>query len=397
MKNAKDCYNMSESETNQFYSRLPLNRIPISKLVAEEEYFYKLPSSWYVIITDIKGSTKAVAAGLHQIVNLIATGSIIAALNIGIKKEVSIPFFFGGDGATILVPPSILDSTLQALREHSHNASENFNLDLRVGQVPVSEIYQNDQKILLAKACLGKNFAIPVILGNGLKYAEKVIKGRAFNFTKPTNGASMLNLEGMECRWDQIKPPQSTFEIVCLLVDVKDAEKHAPVFKKVLKKIDEIYGSPEQRNPISVSKLKLKATPKRIIHEMRTKLGRFQWSYLIKNFLLTFFGFVYFRFDKEGKAYLHKLVELSDTLVLDGRINTVISGTTKQRILLTTELERLEKDGDLFFGMHVSRESVMSCYVRNRDDQHIHFIDGSQGGYTQAASMLKKKLNTLGG
>ncbi|MFT5165733.1 MAG: hypothetical protein ACI8P3_000961, partial [Saprospiraceae bacterium] len=40
----------------------------------------------------------------------------------------------------------------------------------------------------------------------------------------------------------------------------------------------------------------------------------------------------------------------------------------------------------------VSQESVMSCYVRNRDDQHIHFVDGSQGGYTQAAIMLKKKL-----
>ncbi|MFT5385627.1 MAG: hypothetical protein ACI81W_003035, partial [Saprospiraceae bacterium] len=64
----------------------------------------------------------------------------------------------------------------------------------------------------------------------------------------------------------------------------------------------------------------------------------------------------------------------------------------RQRVSLTNELEQLEKEGDLYFGLHVSQESVMSCYVRNRDDQHIHFVDGSQGGYTQAAIMLKKKL-----
>jgi len=28
------------------------------------------------------------------------------------------------------------------------------------------------------------------------------------------------------------------------------------------------------------------------------------------------------------------------------------------------------------------------------DEQHIHFVDGSEGGYTMAAGMLKKKLYT---
>jgi hypothetical protein len=34
----------------------------------------------------------------------------------------------------------------------------------------------------------------------------------------------------------------------------------------------------------------------------------------------------------------------------------------------------------------------MSCYVRDRRDEHIHFIDGIGGGYTMAATVLKKKL-----
>jgi len=43
------------------------------------------------------------------------------------------------------------------------------------------------------------------------------------------------------------------------------------------------------------------------------------------------------------------------------------------------------------FGLHSSPESVITCYVRNRIEGHIHFVDGSSGGYTHAASMLKGK------
>jgi Protein of unknown function (DUF3095) len=37
-------------------------------------------------------------------------------------------------------------------------------------------------------------------------------------------------------------------------------------------------------------------------------------------------------------------------------------------------------------------DHVMLCYVHNVDDGHIHFVDRSEGGYTQAAKMLKRKL-----
>ncbi len=383
---------MSMQTNDQFYGALPLNQIPVTHLLAEEHLFHRIPEDWHIIVTDIKGSTKAVKSGMQQIVNLIASGSIIAALNIGRTANISVPFFFGGDGATLLVPNSILSFTMLALKEHSKNAKRNHKIDLRVGYLPVTEVYNNNHQLLLSKGCLGGSFAIPVVLGNGLKYAEDVIKSQQFEVPDVAPEESILNLEGMECRWDRIKPPDGAQEIVCLLVEVKEQERHAEIFKKVLDQIEMIYGSQDQRNPISIPKLKLKATPARIAKEMQVRLGKFQWSYLIKQFFITLFGFAYFRFYQTGKNYLNKLVELSDTLVLDGRINTVITGTASQRERLTKALEEIEKEGDIFFGLHVSEESVMSCYVRNREDQHIHFVDGSQGGYTQAAGMLKKKL-----
>ena len=106
------------------------------------------------------------------------------------------------------------------------------------------------------------------------------------------------------------------------------------------------------------------------------------------------YAFVYFR-TEGGKKYLQQLVEMSDTLVIDGRINTVITGTEKQRLALQEALNRLENNGEISYGIYVSGESVMSCYVRDFEDEHIHFVDGADGGYTKAAGVLKQKLKAM--
>ncbi len=45
--------------------------------------------------------------------------------------------------------------------------------------------------------------------------------------------------------------------------------------------------------------------------------------------------------------------------------------------------------------MHITNDSIMSCYIENKEEKHIHFVDGTEGGYTSAAIMFKlKKLNS---
>jgi hypothetical protein len=163
------------------------------------------------------------------------------------------------------------------------------------------------------------------------------------------------------------------------------------VFQKVMNKMDDLYGPPSNRQPISIARLKFKTTFG-LVTEMRARLGRIKILALCKNWLVNLGALVYFRTQK-GKTYLKRLVEMSDTLVLDGKINTVISGTTKQRSDLQQFLDELERSGEIIYGLHVSTDSVMSCYVRDLQDDHIHFVDGSEGGYTQAARQLKAKLN----
>jgi len=378
--------------TEQFYAQMPAQSMELSQLVGQKQRFAAVPQDWQIILTDIKRSTQAVQAGSQEVVNLIASGSIIAALNIAYAHKTVIPFFFGGDGATLLVPPSLREPILAALRVHRENTYRNYQLELRVGEVPMAQVYAAGHTVALAKAQLNPIFSIPVVLGAGLDFAEGLVKGQEDPPHEDQPDAYLLNLEGMECRWDRINPPQPTQEVLCLLVVAREESRQTEVYSQVLAAMDEIYGSPQTRKPISTQRLQLKPTLEKLQTEMRVRLGRFDPFYLLKNWLITAFGPFYIRYIPKGRNYLNMLVELSDTLVLDGRINTVMSGAPEQRLQLTQQLDAWEAVGDLWYGLYVSSESIMSCYVRGRDDEHIHFIDGSGGGYTQAARMLKQKL-----
>ncbi|HZI53221.1 MAG TPA: DUF3095 domain-containing protein [Chitinophagaceae bacterium] len=382
---------MASSANDQFYARLPVNEIPLSDLLTEEHLFYKVPDNWYVVITDVKKSTRAIEQGLHETVNLLATGSIVAVLNIAYKANLSIPFFFGGDGATFIIPSSILETTLHALQIHQENTKKSYELVLRVGSVPVADIYKDDHILKITKLRTSQLFSIPVVLGDGLTHAEKVIKGENYFLDLSRGKSDDLDLTGMQCRWDKIKPPQNYDEVVSLLVTSRESEKQAESFKKVIDKLDEIYGGPERRKPISVPMLKLKATLEKIGQEMRVRFGGYRPIYLMHKWITTLLGYFYFR-TKQGKRYLLQLVDMSDTLIIDGRINTVISGTYQQREQLVSALNELETRGFIHYGLFVSKESIMSCYVRNMNERHIHFVDGSEGGYTKAAGMLKSKF-----
>ncbi|MEM6807529.1 MAG: DUF3095 domain-containing protein [Bacteroidota bacterium] len=374
-----------------FYTNLPLQKTSVNKLVGNPDHFQQIPPDWEIILTDIKQSTKAVAEGKHSLVNLVATGSIIAALNIAYREGISIPFFFGGDGATLIIPKRLRSTILDALYEHSQNTRENFELILRVGSMPVAQVYEADFKLKISKVSMSPIYDIPIILGEGLKFAESQIKSD--KETEQHSGKTgYLNLEGMECRWDKIKPPLNHFEVISLLLESKEEAEQGRVYKEVLDIIEKIYGSQEQRQPISIQSLKLSSSLEKIRTEMKVRLGKNKFSYLMENWLRTLIGKLYFRVNKNGQAYLSNLVKLSDTLVIDGRINTVISGNEKQRKQLIEKLDELEGKGDLIYGLHTSPESIMSCYVRDRKDQHIHFVDGSGGGYTQAAKVFKQKL-----
>ncbi len=381
-----------------FYRDLKLFNLSITE-VFQRDNFSAVPSDWYIIISDVKNSTAAVSTGKHNEVNLVAAGSLIVALNIAKARNIEIPFFFTGDGGTLLVPEPLLHEVLTGLFLHNLNSIKTMGLALHIGSISMQEILQAGHSLQIAKVRFGiGSFSKAVIIGDGLRFAEQLIKQISREEHRQFPKTEVLNLTGLECRWDKVKPPADDNEVVCYLIETVYSAHQLAVYRDVLLKIDEIYGNIDKRNPLSLDRLKLLLGFQKIRTEMMAKYGQWKVNYFALRWLENFWGRFCFRYNWsigniKGRDYLAQLISNADTLIVDGRINTIISGQKDKRLAFLQYLSAQEKEGNLIFGHHISKESVMTCYIENLNAKHIHFIDGSEGGYTEAAKELKRKLS----
>ena len=382
-------------DNHLFYNRLKKHHTPLHKLLGNEKLFKAIPEDWHVIVADIKNSTQAVRDGLHQQVNLAATGTIVSVLN-EIKtrfKSLNIPYFFGGDGVTFIVPDVVCKTVLEVLENYRHHVKNNFNLTLKVGAMPIHQIYSNGLSIKIARVVLNTSLTLPIVLGNGLKYAERKIKASFVDEVINPAKISSISLEGMECRWKEIDSPTKEEKIVCLLVHCQDESSQSEVYSHTISTINKIFGNYKKRHPISIKKLKLDLSIKKMKDEMYARLGKRNVFYFLKNWLTTIIGKFYFIYFKEGRDYLKMVKQLSYTLMIDGTLNLLIAGKEHEIEQLKQVLDKLEQEDKIKYGIHITHASIMSCYVQDRQTNHIHFIDGAEGGYTAASRMFKSKMN----
>lgn len=293
-----------ENDLN-FYKNISKNNLPLTELLKNENLFSSVPKNWSIVVTDIENSTNAVARGFHNDVNLSATGSIITVLNTlkNVNNTIKIPYFFGGDGSVFIVPNTVLNPILLALNNYSQHIKKTLQLNLRVGQLEVEKVYSNNITLRITKLRHNKYLTTPVVLGKGLKYAEHIIKESFKSSVANTKQNIKPNLKGMECRWDEIYPNQTDKKVICLLVDCDNEKKQAEVYGTIMKEVDFIFGDLDKRNPISTIKLKLNTSLEKIRKEMYTKIGKYQITYLVSNWLITMIGTFYFKFFTAGKLY----------------------------------------------------------------------------------------------
>ena len=384
-------------EFNKYYTNLKNSNKSLIALLDDESSFSDIPNTWHVVIVDILNSTQAVDDGKHQQINLTATGAIISVLNtVRIEKQnIEIPYFFGGDGATFIMPNLLLNKVKLVLDNYSLHIKKNTNLILRVGEISIKDLNAQNAHLKIAKHQLTAQLTIPIVLGNGLKIAEEIIKN---NFVENNSNAfkeDLLNLEGMECRWKQIDPIQSQEKVICLLLDSRDESNQGAVYRDILIEMDSIFGTFKTRHPIKSTKLKLNFSIAKIWEEMKISLANKNMIHLFKNWIQTLFGTVYLNLSRDGKQYLKQIGLLSHTFMLDGMINTIFTAEQDKIDVFIKYLDQLERDQKIIYGIHVTHASVMSCYVLDRKTKHSHFIDGTEGGYTSASKMFKTKLKTL--
>ncbi len=387
--------------TELFYTDLPVLKKFLD--ITESRNFKSVPSDWYILITDIVGSTKAIEAGRYKDVNILGACCIVAVLNVAGKLE--IPFVFGGDGAAILIPPSLYSKAMQALVATRQLAKTEFGMDLRVGAVPVSDVTRANYDVKVAKIRLSEHYYQAAFTGNGLSYATELIKnpssGNIYNY-KNTDSNAEADFSGLECRWQDI--PSKRGEIVSLIVMAtsQSSEINNKVYQEVIEKIQAIYGSEDCLNPVTEEYLKLDFSYKNLKSETIIRSSSSSIShkslYFIKIMLENLLGWFLITFkikfsDIEWGTFKETIITATDYKKFDDMLRMVIAGDEAQRKKLNSYLAKNYRKGKLVYGLHISDRALMTCLVFERNSRHVHFVDGADGGYAAAAKAMKQRIN----
>ncbi len=386
--------------TENFYGDLPVLNSFLDITIPQN--FTAVPADWYIVITDVCGSTQAIAAGRYREVNLLGACSISAVLNIA--GAIDIPFVFGGDGATLLVPPVLLEPSKQVLANVRDLAKQAFNLDLRVGIVPVATVITAGYEVGVAKLRISENYSQAMLTGGGLNYATDLIKHpeTASLYAIANASTARADLSGLECRWQDI--PSRHGEVVSLMVlaMAHHPQKNYEIYRTVLEQLQESYGDDDYLNPVVPNRLKLSFSSKKLLAETKLRAKSNHWLdkklYLLQIKLENLLGFYLMKFKVTVGAmnwgnYRAIVSAATDYKKFDDALRMTIAGTASQREKIVSYLETQFKAGQLVYGVHTSNRALMTCLVFERHGRQVHFIDAADGGYTAAAKGMKQQLH----
>ncbi len=387
--------------TEGFYSELPVLEDFMDITVSNN--YLPVPDDWYIIVTDIVGSTQAIKQGLYKEVNFLGACSIISLLNLA--KKLDIPFVFGGDGASIVIPEVLLPEARQALWANQIMASRDFGLTLRTGIVPVA-IVKADYRLQIAKLKISENYHQAVFRGGGLTYATRLVKETATTKLYQLDAQNLIpkaDLSGLECRWQDIPSPDGEMISLLVLATASSESQMDRIYREVIRQIERIYGDSDRLNPIIQNNLNLSFKEKNLILETKARATTANWwsrlFYLWKIRLENLIGLTLMRFSINIQGinwgtYKELVTETTDYRKFDDILRMVIAGNPQQSRKLEQFLEKKYQDGRLVYGIHRTDRALMTCLVFERDGRQVHFVDGADGGYTVAAEAIKRRLSS---
>lgn len=373
---------------------------PVSdfRTVLDADRYHALPDDWLVAVADVMGSTKVIEEGRYKDINSLGASAIMAVLNA--SGNVPLPYVFGGDGASFVIPPDLLEPVAGALHGTQQLAWDGFGLSLRAGLVPVGVIRERQADVRVLRFRLSDGITLSMFAGGGMSVADDMVKSTSEGDAYAISGlvdedvlaAHTPDYRGMQCRWDKIKSRNGV--TVSLLVSAADM----PGYIAALDAVDTVLGDDsEGYHPVQPAQLSLaqdfdafhtesviqtygkSQRSKRLYQHLtriRVRIGRQLFARGMK------LG------DFDGAKYPKQLHANTDFRKFDDMLRMIIDVTPDQAKALRDALD----EADLTYGMHESDASLMTCLVFGYDNRHVHFVDGADGGYAMAARQLKQRL-----
>jgi hypothetical protein len=380
-----------------FFRELP----PMTRFssLVDNEMFHRAPDDWLVVIADIVSSTRAVQAGRYKDVNTIGGAVISAALNVAGHNK--IPFVFGGDGATMLIPPEVRRVVTEALVRTRTLARDDFSLELRVGFVEISVIRQRGKDVLVARYEVSPGNNLAMFNGGGVELADQLVKENTPQYALAQYelpGAP--DLSGLSCRWEPLRSQKGN--IVCLLVRPRSEDPVArrAALLNVLEGLSKILGDDfVQASPVSAVAMRFRWPPKGLVAEARATRGAKSFARRYLEVLTgSFVQLILERLNAKGGAYdaplyREELRNNSDYCRFDDVLRMVLDCTFGQIEALKTLLSEIHDAGNVDYGVFEVQQALMTCLLFSLDESHhLHFVDGDEGGFWSAAEQLKGQI-----
>jgi hypothetical protein len=373
-----------------FYENLPLFRDFTA--VMDPALFSPLPGDWVVGVADVVQSTKAIAENRYKAVNMAGAAVIVSITNALTGRD--FPFVFGGDGASFAVAAADADAARQALAETATWVGEDLDLTLRIGMVPVADIRAQGFDVRIARYAPSDNISIAMFSSGGLAFADAAMKRGEIAVPQAPPGAHP-DLTGLSCRYELI--PSQRGQVLSLVV-TPGPRATPESFRAAVEAVTRIVEqTPDASRPLPGQGLKMKWPPAGLDLEARAsrRAGESIGARKAKVLALTFLYFLIMHFKlRVGRfipeKYVGELIENSDFRKFDDSLRMVLDCTPE----LADEIEDYQTaaaaDGIVRFGTHKQNAAMMTCFAPNpANPNHVHFIDGADGGYATAAGAMK--------
>lgn len=322
--------------------------------LSEDRHYRTIPEDWLVIVADIRGSTQAVRDGRYKDVNLIGAACITTVLNV---IDTEIPFVFGGDGASLLIPPQYKAPVFRALKDLIQIALNHFSMVLTVGFVPVVRLKEEGFPIEVARFSLWENRNLALFRGGGLSEAEKRIKQNPdYQITADSTPPDDNLFEGLTCRWNRLPSKHGT--TLSLLIMPFEAS-NSKNMGEIVRSIETILGGDlNAGNPVNIELSHYKTLVECLQQERRFHPGWASPGYMKRvveiGIAVPLFGWGLHHYFPKANHYYHALKSHADFQKYDDTLRMIIDCTDDQSQMIEQYLLEAEKNQQLIFGLHRS-------------------------------------------
>jgi hypothetical protein len=375
----------ANDDSEAFYGGVPVMRG--FRALMDPSRYTALPQDWSIGLADVVQSTKAIAENRYKAVNMAGAAVIAAVTNALGGRE--FPFVFGGDGASFAVSPDEYEPARGALAATAAWAQRELGLGLRVALVPLAQIRAQGLDVRVARYAPSPNLSYAMFCGGGIAWGDAAMKRGEFAVA-PAPPGTWPDLSGLSCRFEEFRAARGLILSV-LVLPCPDADPAA--FRALTEGIVALVEqSPEAGRPVPAGGPTIRWPPQGV--ELETRVA--QGDRRLRRLRVLWRTFQYFLVMRTGvrvgkfvpATYLRQVVENSDFRKYDDGLRMIVDCTPELADALDRRLAAAA--GTAFYGLHRQQKAMMTCFTpaASRAD-HVHFIDGAEGGYTAAATALK--------